>query len=72
MKPPIPKKIKKTLSAHGDKRIDYYYWLRDDQRKNKTVLKYLNEENKYTDEWLRSNNISSDEIFNYYKKSINH
>ena len=37
MKPPIPKKIKKTLSAHGDKRIDYYYWLRDDQRKNKTV-----------------------------------
>ncbi len=70
MKPPIPKKIKKTLSAHGDKRIDYYYWLRDDQRKNKTILKYLNEENKYTNDWLRSNNISSDRIFNYYKKSL--
>ena len=28
---------------------DNYYWLRDDTRKNKKVLKYLNEENKYTE-----------------------
>lgn len=28
---------------------DYYYWLRDDSRKSKKVLKYLEDENKYTD-----------------------
>ena len=37
-KPPIPKKIKKTLTLHKDKRIDWYYWLRDDERKNEEVI----------------------------------
>ena len=46
--PPKPKKITKKLANHGDERIDYYYWLRDDKRKNKTILSYLNKENKYT------------------------
>ena len=52
-KPPIPKKIKKILKAHGDERIDYYYWLRDDKRKNKEILKYLRDENKYTHYWYK-------------------
>ena len=40
-KPPIPKKIKKILKAHGDERIDYYYWLRDDKRKKKKFSNIL-------------------------------
>ena len=40
-KPPIPKKIKKKLVAHNDERIDWYYWLRDDSRKNKEITKLL-------------------------------
>ena len=46
--PPKPKKKIKKLKAHGDERIDHYYWLRDDKRKNKEILKYLQDENKYT------------------------
>ena len=40
-KPPFPKKNKKKLTAHNDERIDNYYWLRDDERKNKEVIKLL-------------------------------
>ena len=39
-----------TLSAHGDDRIDPYFWLRDDQRTDPDVLAYLQAENRYTAE----------------------
>ena len=70
MKPPIPKKISKKLIAHNDQRIDPYYWLRDDKRKNKEVLKYLKDENKYSDHWFKENEINSNEIFQDYKKAL--
>lgn len=35
------------LTAHDDTRIDNYYWLRDDKRKDSDVLGYLNAENAY-------------------------
>ena len=56
---PIPKKINKKLVAHNDERIDYYYWLRDDKRKNKAILSYLKQENKYTDQWFKDNKVNS-------------
>ena len=56
-KPPFPKKIRKKLCAHGDERIDNYYWLRDDKRKNKEVINYLKEENKYSDTWFKKNKM---------------
>jgi len=67
---PLPKKIPKKLKAHNDVRIDNYYWLRDDTRKNKEVIRYLNEENKYTESWFKANKVDSDKIFNYYKNAI--
>jgi oligopeptidase B len=36
----------KTLTAHGEQRIDDYYWL--NERENPAVLAYLNAENEYT------------------------
>ena len=69
-KPPFPKKIKKNLRAHGDIRIDYYNWLRDDERKNKEVLRYLSKENDYTKEWFKRNKLNSKNIFRFYKNSI--
>ena len=30
MEKPNPKKVPYELLQHNDKRIDYYYWLRDD------------------------------------------
>ena len=67
MKPPIAKKISKKLIAHNDQRIDPYYWLRDDKRKNKEVLKYLKDENKYSDHWFKENKVNCNEIFQDYK-----
>ncbi len=57
-KPPVADKIPHKLEAHGDVRIDNYYWMRlSDEQKNaetpddqtKKVLDYLNAENTYTD-----------------------
>ncbi|EKQ68052.1 oligopeptidase B [Leptolyngbyaceae cyanobacterium JSC-12] len=44
--PPIAPKRPEILSAHGDQRVDDYYWLRD--RANPAVLAYLEAENAYT------------------------
>lgn len=44
-KPPVAAKIPKILKAHGDERIDNYYWL--NEKENPEVIKYLNEENHY-------------------------
>ena len=70
MKPPVPKKIKKKLLAHGDERIDSYYWLRDDSRKNKKVINYLKEENSYSNKWFDINRVSAKKIFQSYKKRL--
>ncbi len=70
MKAPVPKKIKKTLIAHKDKRIDHYYWLRDDSRRNKEVINYLDQENKYSINWFKKNQVKSKKIFRYYKDAL--
>ncbi|MDX2244352.1 MAG: S9 family peptidase [Leptolyngbyaceae cyanobacterium bins.302] len=44
--PPIAAKHPQLLTAHGDERVDEYYWLRD--RDNPEVLTYLEAENEYT------------------------
>jgi len=58
IKPPVADKFPHKLEAHGDVRIDNYYWMRlSDEQKNaempdvqtKKVLDYLNAENAYTD-----------------------
>jgi oligopeptidase B len=51
--PPPPDATKKphqVKAPHGAVRSDEYYWLRDDKRKDKAVLGYLNAENAYTDQ----------------------
>ena len=63
MKPPQPKKIKKIHTAHGDKRVDNYYWLRDDTRKNPEVISYLESENKYLETWFESKNDCRKKIY---------
>ena len=70
MKPPVPKKIRKKLKAHGDTRIDNYYWLRDDTRKNNEILNYLKKENSYSKNWFESNNVDAKKLFQSYKKRL--
>ena len=69
-KVPVPKKIPKKLTAHSDVRIDNYYWLRDDARKDKEVINYLKLENEHTESWFKTNNVNTSNIFKYYKNAI--
>jgi oligopeptidase B len=46
MEAPVAKKIPKSLTMHGDTRIDNYYWL--NERENPEVIAYLEQENEYT------------------------
>lgn len=61
----IPKAEKKPykIERHSDIRIDNYYWLRDDTRKNKKIIKYLTEENQYTNTVLKSGNALKRQLF---------
>jgi oligopeptidase B len=45
--PPIARRRPKVLEAHGDRRVDPYYWLRE--KENPEVIGYLEAENAYTD-----------------------
>ena len=40
-----------VTSPHGD-RVDPYYWLRDDERRDPAVLAYLDAENAYKERRL--------------------
>lgn len=53
MTPPKAEKRPKTLTIHGENRIDDYYWLRDDDRTDADVLNYLTAENTFTEQALQ-------------------
>ncbi|MDX2417079.1 MAG: S9 family peptidase [Xanthomonadales bacterium] len=45
----MPEKRHHEMTLHGHTRVDEYFWLRDDARKDPQVLAYLEEENAYFD-----------------------
>jgi oligopeptidase B len=49
---PIAKKIPYSMEIHNHKRVDNYYWMRDDHRTAPEVLAHLNSENNYTEKML--------------------
>lgn len=51
--------MKHEMEMFGDKRIDDYYWLRDDCRSNPEVLSHLRQENSYTDFIMSGKNYVS-------------
>ena len=60
---PSPEKIPVTFEAHGVKRVDNYYWMRDDSRKDPKVIEHLNSENDYLENWFLSGTDKRDELF---------
>ncbi len=46
---PVARKIPHAMTAHGQTRIDNYYWMRDDSRSDSDVLDHLAAENRYSD-----------------------
>ncbi len=51
MEKPIAKKYPRELIAHGDVRLDNYYWL--NERENPEVISYLEDENRYQEEMMK-------------------
>ena len=54
MQPPVAHKDPKLIKIHGYEFADDYAWLRDDSRKNRSVLGYLKAENAYADSMTES------------------
>ena len=65
---PSAEKIKKELIAHKDIRIDNYYWLNDKNDKN--VIKYLNDENNFTQKTLKNTEDLQQILFDEMKSRI--
>lgn len=50
--PPMAEQRNHTVEAPAGNRIDPWYWLRDDERKDEDVIAYLNAENDYKEKAL--------------------
>ena len=67
---PIAKKVPRALENHGDTRIDNYYWMRDDQRKDVEILQHLEQENQYADAVLNHTEALQKQLFEELKGRI--
>ncbi len=60
---PIAEQRPIELEAHGQRRVDPYYWLRDDSREDPEVLAYLEAENAYTQAVLAHTEPMQQQLF---------
>src|SRR5689334_2566114 len=65
VQPPMAEKEPKEFIAHGDKRIDDYYWL--NQRENPKVLDYLKAENAYLETVMSGTKDLREKLFREMK-----
>jgi oligopeptidase B len=68
MNHPLPKKLAKSLVAHGHERIDNYFWMND--RENPEVIDHLNAENEYLEQVLSDTKADQDLLFKEMKSRI--
>ena len=67
---PIATKIPHNMEMHNHKRVDNYYWMRDDQRTDEAILAHLNAENSYADAMLADQKTLQDSLFEELKARI--
>ena len=79
LKAPVAEKVAEELVAHGDTRIDNYFWMRlTDEQKNakqpdaqtQQVLDYLNAENDYTEKMMARTKDFQEALFEEIKGRI--
>src|SRR5438105_7279218 len=66
--PPTAPRRHHTLTAHGDERVDEWYWLRD--RDAPEVIAYLEAENQYAKDALAHTDAVQEQIFDEIKGRI--
>ena len=67
---PIAKKVPHEMEIHGHKRVDNYYWMRDDNRKDPEILAHLEAENTYTKAQLSNTEQLQATLFEELKSRI--
>ena len=70
---PVAEKKPKELTAHGDTRIDDYYWLNDYFKKgpdSSKVVTYLQDENKYYDTMMAASKPLQEKLYTEMKARI--
>ena len=70
---PVAEKKAKELVAHGDTRIDNYYWMNDYFKKgpdSNKVVEYLTAENKYYDTMMAATKTFQDNLYTEMKARI--
>jgi oligopeptidase B len=65
--PPVADKQPKTITVHGDSRVDDYFWLRE--QSNPKVTDYLKAEDAYTDALMKPTAALQDTLF---KEMVGH
>ena len=60
--PPVARKVPHVTPIHGYTLKDDYFWLRE--KKNPEVIKYLEDENAYTEEVMRPTKQFQDALYN--------
>ncbi|CAM2006684.1 S9 family peptidase [Acanthopleuribacter pedis] len=55
--PPFAKQLDHVHEQHGHRRNDPYFWL--NERENPEVIKYLEDENRYTDAYLHEEEVDA-------------
>ena len=73
VKAPVAEIKPKELIAHGDKRIDNYFWMNDYFKKgsdSSKVVKYLNAENNYYDTMMLSTKDLQDSLYKEMKARV--
>lgn len=64
---PAAKRVDKVLEAHGHQRVDPYFWMRDDDRKDPEILAHLEAENAFTKATLAHTEGLQTELFEEIK-----
>ncbi|MGS0537021.1 S9 family peptidase [Pseudoalteromonas sp. SaAl2] len=67
---PVARKQSHSLIAHEKKRVDEYYWMRDDEREAPEILEHLNAENEYCDKQLAPIKSFQTQLFDELKGRI--
>jgi oligopeptidase B len=68
--PPVARIEPHAVTLHGDTRIDNYFWIRDDKRKDPEVLRYLEAENAYTARVMKPTEALQQRIFEEIKSRV--
>ncbi|HEV3354443.1 MAG TPA: hypothetical protein VG076_16060, partial [Acidimicrobiales bacterium] len=66
--PPEAPRRPTELTAHGDTRVDDWYWLRD--RDDPQVIAYLEAENEWTEQATKHTNALQEQLFEEIKGRI--